>query len=116
MAWRAAWWLLQRGEREEAAYFYATAITVAGASAASALSVEERLIDKATAVTLARALVEPATYIICDGETLERSQADALYALVAEKADERAEGFGDIVRLLLEDAATEFREEAAQDL
>jgi tetratricopeptide (TPR) repeat protein len=110
---RAAWRLLQRREREDAAYYYATAIVIAGVSALSAeeCPAEEGSIDEATADAFARALVEPATHLIRAGETLERSQADAFYGLVADKADEHAEGFGEIVRPLLKDAAKAFRDE-----
>ncbi len=105
---RAAWWLLERGEREEAAYFYATAIAVA---AVSSLPAEERRADEAFVKALASALIQPSAHLIGTGETLERAQADALYALVVDKLEERISGFGEIIRPLLHDAATAFREE-----
>lgn len=101
-----AWWLVQRNEREEAAYYYGTAIALASVSAlsAKARSADEGPMAEVTANTFARALVEPATQLIRAGQTLEPAQADALYALLVDKAEEHAEGLSDIVRSLLEDA------------
>jgi tetratricopeptide (TPR) repeat protein len=108
---RAAWQLLQRDDQDGAASFYATAVVLAGVSGTSD---EDHPTAEATAKALAEALIEPVTYLLRDGEALERARADALYALVADKADGHVEGLGEAVRLLVEEAAQLFREGTAE--
>jgi hypothetical protein len=103
---RAAWWRLERGKPDEAAYFYATAIAVA---AVSSLPAEERRTDEVFVKALASALIQPSADLIRAGETLERAQADVLYALVVDEVDKRASDLGEIVRSLLEDAVKAYR-------
>ncbi len=107
---RAAWQLLRRDEQKEAASCYATAIVLAGVSGTSD---QEHPTAEATAKALAEALIEPVSHLLRDGEALERARADALYALVADKADGHAEGLGEAVRILVEEAAQVSREETA---
>jgi Tetratricopeptide repeat len=54
---RAAWWQIERGKREEAAYFYATAIAIA---AVSSLLPEEHRTDEAFVKALRDALISQA--------------------------------------------------------
>jgi tetratricopeptide (TPR) repeat protein len=105
---RAAWWRLERGEREEAAYFHATAIAIA---AVSSLPSEERRTDEVFVKALADALIQPSADLIRAGETLQRTEADALYALVVDEVNKQSSELGEIVRELLEDAVKAFRDE-----
>jgi len=105
---RAAWWRLEHGKREEAAHFYATAIAIA---AVSSLPPEERCTEEAFVKALADALIQPSADLVRVGETLERAEADALYALVVDEVNKQASELGEIVQSLLEDAVKAFRDE-----